>query len=793
LKIRALKLKHFKKFDQPVAVERFGDGLNLIAGPNETGKSTLMLALRAVLFERHGSKAQAVKDFSPHQVTGAAPEIGLDFEIGGERYSLQKRFLSRPMACLQTPDGRRFEGAEAEAELKRLLGLNPSEKTSTDKESPAHFSVLLTPQTRSFQQPALADGTRHSLEAAIAEDIADLGSQSEVDGLLAELQAEHGVFIDGRGKPKGRYRDVEARLSALEVEIDDLQRKRDELDQDVDALETANAGRQALLSAEDGDGLKERLAMLETDRAHAVRRQALENRHLAARQQVQKLTTKRDALQSRIEERRRLQAEIVEIEEKAETARDALVQSERGLAEVDGKLALLVEQRDRLAARRRDLEALAQQVERRRHIDATLSALATDVRFDLDQSALGRVTIEGEPQDVAHRTVQVTEGLAIDIENVGRITVEPKTEPLREALNARTKVESAMAEQLGKLALADPEPERIEALWQSTTAELEDAEAAHATLESTLSEDRRRAAEAKAALDALDDRRERLTAGLAELDRADDHYQADPMADVTAINAEITEAQRALDAAAQALQAEDRAKTEGNAPPLSLDQLDAEIAELRSRIEERRSTIDDVNKKVVALESAIAKVAGFGLDERIDQLERQRQLLVRERDAFALDHQALTLLQTTLRDAAYEAKATFNAPLAKRLAPYIQELLSEAMPLVASDFSIRALDRNGLEEPFLQLSDGTREQIAILARLAFADMLMAQGLPALVVLDDALAFSDSGRLERMIAILEEAAKRMQIIVLTCREERFAGIEATRPKILSAAERAPSAA
>ena len=153
----------------------------------------------------------------------------------------------------------------------------------------------------------------------------------------------------------------------------------------------------------------------------------------------------------------------------------------------------------------------------------------------------------------------------------------------------------------------------------------------------------------------------------------------------------------------------------------------------------------------------------------------------------------MSLLQTTLRAAADEAKATFNAPLSARLAPYIQELFPEAAPLVTPDFGIRAIDRNGMEEPFLQLSDGTREQIAILARLAFADMLQEQGLPALIVLDDALAFSDSARLARMFAILEKAARRMQIIILTCREDQFTGVGATRLHILPAAEQTSTAA
>ena len=43
------------KFTHPMRLEGFGDGINVLAGPNECGKSTLLSALRAVLFERHWS------------------------------------------------------------------------------------------------------------------------------------------------------------------------------------------------------------------------------------------------------------------------------------------------------------------------------------------------------------------------------------------------------------------------------------------------------------------------------------------------------------------------------------------------------------------------------------------------------------------------------------------------------------------------------------------------------------------------------------------------------------------
>ena len=63
----------------------------------------------------------------------------------------------------------------------------------------------------------------------------------------------------------------------------------------------------------------------------------------------------------------------------------------------------------------------------------------------------------------------------------------------------------------------------------------------------------------------------------------------------------------------------------------------------------------------------------------------------------------------------------------------------------------------------------------MLVRLAFAEMLVEQGHPATVVLDDALVFSDDRRMESMFDILNMVASKVQIIVLTCREQLFEGV------------------
>ena len=74
------------------------------------------------------------------------------------------------------------------------------------------------------------------------------------------------------------------------------------------------------------------------------------------------------------------------------------------------------------------------------------------------------------------------------------------------------------------------------------------------------------------------------------------------------------------------------------------------------------------------------------------------------------------------------------------------------------------------------LSGGEQEQLFLIIRLALGQVL-AREERQLVVLDDVLNATDTGRLARVLTLLEECADRLQIVILTCHPERYRGLEA----------------
>jgi len=89
---------------------------------------------------------------------------------------------------------------------------------------------------------------------------------------------------------------------------------------------------------------------------------------------------------------------------------------------------------------------------------------------------------------------------------------------------------------------------------------------------------------------------------------------------------------------------------------------------------------------------------------------------------------------------------------------------------------------------FASLSFGAREQMGVISRLAYADLLREAGRPTLIILDDALVHSDDERLAQMKRVLFDAATRHQILLFTCHPAnwRDLGVSARSLEALRAA-------
>ncbi len=179
------------------------------------------------------------------------------------------------------------------------------------------------------------------------------------------------------------------------------------------------------------------------------------------------------------------------------------------------------------------------------------------------------------------------------------------------------------------------------------------------------------------------------------------------------------------------------------------------------------------------LEVALREAGADSWVERLDEIEGALAGARAARRRLELEGQAWRLLAERLGAADQSVRETLVAPIGLRLRPLLQRVFPGAEPVLDPDrLSLTHLRRDGAEETFDSLSVGAREQLAVLVRLAFASLLAErEGEAPCLILDDALVYADEGRFETMKAILQRAARDMQILVLTCRPRDYFGLDA----------------
>ena len=96
--IESLGIKNWRGYREPHNFE-FSDGINILCGRNEAGKSTVFEVITRVLFDRHNSKAEEIKSIQPLGST-LSPKGWIVFTQEGSKYKVKKRFLNKPRSKL---------------------------------------------------------------------------------------------------------------------------------------------------------------------------------------------------------------------------------------------------------------------------------------------------------------------------------------------------------------------------------------------------------------------------------------------------------------------------------------------------------------------------------------------------------------------------------------------------------------------------------------------------------------------------------------------------------------------
>ena len=867
---RSIVISQFRQFRDTLSITGLEAGLNVIAGDNEAGKSTILMAIRAAFFEKY--KSSTGEHYRPYGQK-VSPKVCIEFDLGDKKYVLEKTFSTlKDGGCeLSCNDGGRWEGPHAEDYLQELLGFSYPGRGPTKSELQGLPGLLWVEQGHGYEEVTLNEGSRNRLHSVFDSEMTELLGGDRGETLYRKIEELRSQYFGLRDKPIGNYKTLNDELVECQETLESQESKLRSYDEKVELLETRKHRLQEFKQQQSIENASQALT-----RANAalVQVNELEQATQAATARVKQAQIEEKLPAAQWERRQELIGEVKTADQRASAAEETLDSSvsklkplkttcEQSQQELTDNKAVRASTREALASAS-VMEQLKQAEARHRTQGENRDkATAADNKLRNCRTKRNQITLTAGDLDEIHTTdrdlainrerlktaatrldyeietqaqvrfcgnkitgkdsVEITESTEIKIDGVGTFVIHPggadltglqeqvaeleaklnetlasfKVETVKEAarslrsaenLDADIRQHQATMDALAPEGLAaikaqaEESGNRAEHLREQVSASAEQSkdpdqlrsmiaelDSAIGTLKTSLENNQaeyaaqnERVIEQRADVRTLGDRagdlREELEASRKSTpDTKISQRLADAAAASEKITAELSVQQSALE----------------NANP---DAAKAEVDRAQNLLKQSNYQFRDLERSARDLEVELNALGQNGLAEELATAEVELTNLQRQLKHMDAQAGALDLLYRTMGNALQQAKETVARPIVEKMRPYLRQLIPGANPSINEDLVLTGLQRDSNDEPFTDLSIGTREQLAVIIRLAYADLLTEKNVPVTVILDDALVNSDDDRRDRMKAILFQAARRYQILVLTChaREYRDAG-------------------
>jgi predicted nucleic acid-binding Zn-ribbon protein len=431
----------------------FSSGVSVISGRNEVGKSTLVEALRMALFERHDAKHQRIKALQTHG-TRNAPEIWVELDIGGERVSVHKRFVEKPLVEVRlSGGGPALQGSEAEDLLLARLDGRRAGRTGGDKNDMGLWGLLwVTQDDTAYTDPgqALDDSVRGALSEAVGRQVGQVLGGKRSEQVRTQVLENARRYWGKTGNARsGEYRTADEKRAAADERVKNIEKGVAEVE-DL-AVQLAAVSEQLLEKDRQFPGLEEEhSAAIASER----RLRALGIAAERAEEQLSMAEAELDAVDKAVAGRALLTDEAAELDGQIQKTDNAVAELAKTLEH------LTAEARE---ARSRAAEAKAAAVDARAAVDACAERLdearrreeATRVTTALGKAEevaneLAAAERQAREEALDERTFEELERLAgkaadlrarLDADGTRIIVYPPKGEPIIRAVAAPSTVD----------------------------------------------------------------------------------------------------------------------------------------------------------------------------------------------------------------------------------------------------------------------------------------------------------------------------------------------------------------
>ena len=271
LRLRRIAIDGFRKFREPMIIDGLTDGLNIVIEPNETGKSTVLEALRAALFVRHGTKNQLAQSFAPYG-EAVGPEIQVAFDANGEPWTVTKRFLKGAAIEVNGPQGR-AQGDEAEARLHTLLGSSRDTSRGGDAAAYGALGLLWVAQTEALAVTAPGQIVRDTVRSTLEAEVGSIMGGPAYKRVRDRVDEQFGRYWSPTAQRRERQIEARERVDLAETTAREAAERLASLERTFADLESARARlriiKREIADESDSQTRKELVASLEIARSAA--------------------------------------------------------------------------------------------------------------------------------------------------------------------------------------------------------------------------------------------------------------------------------------------------------------------------------------------------------------------------------------------------------------------------------------------------------------------------------------------------------------------------------------------
>jgi hypothetical protein len=208
-------------------------GVVVVCGPNEIGKSSMLEALDLLLTYRDRSSHRDVKAVKPaHADVGA--EVEAEITTGPYHFVFRKRFHKRAKTELEiiAPKREQLSGDDAHERVEAMLAQTLDTKLWEAQR------VLQSASTNAVNLSG-SDALSRALDAAAGET--DAGPSGDESLLIDRVDAEYLKYYTGTGRPTGVWKSAIDRVKAAEADVGRRLLAVDEVNERVSRHETLTA------------------------------------------------------------------------------------------------------------------------------------------------------------------------------------------------------------------------------------------------------------------------------------------------------------------------------------------------------------------------------------------------------------------------------------------------------------------------------------------------------------------------------------------------------------------------